>query len=115
MSNPSKAVGSQNERRLATKLQTVWPSAKRLQGNTKSNDFQGTPLTIEAKCRRVWAIPAWVREIRKVAPDGLWVLFVSPRDMRTVEDKVVGRLMVVDEDFGIELLDAWARTEIKEG
>lgn len=106
MANKSKRIGTEFENTVLSLLQTVWPWLTRSPTGSPSNDFTG-PFPIEAKRRRRWEIQEWVRKIRIVASSHRWVLFVSPRDLRKKADRDVGRVIVVSEAFGLELLECW--------
>ena len=78
MSNPPKQKGTAFETSLIPQLQTVWPDISRAQTNNQSNDFTG-PFPIEAKKRKSWAIPDWIRKIRVVADnDDEGMIVVAP-------------------------------------
>ena len=115
MSNPSKSKGTAFETKLLEKLQVIWPRLTRAAASSWSNDYTG-PFPIEAKKRKTWAIPEWVRKLRRRATHdrtgNQWCLFVSPGDLRKEAD--LGDIMIVDADFGIDLLDAWVLVHPKQ-
>ena len=64
-----------------------------------------TPFPVEAKHRKRWEIPEWVRRIRVAAGgDNQWALVVASGDRRKSDSAT---LMIVDWDFGQQLLEAW--------
>ena len=108
MANKSRRVGTEFENRLLNELRNVFgPGVDRAKAGNQSDDFHGAPLPIEAKRRKRWEIPLWVRKLRAVAPTNEWALFAASRDLRTQEGKDTGTVMVVDWHFGLELLDAY--------
>lgn len=108
MANKSRRVGTEFENKLLQRLRDVFgDGVDRAKAGNKSDDFHGAPFPIEAKRRARWDIPAWVRSLRSVSRGDEWALFVAPRDLRRAEDRSLGTVMVVDWDFGLELLDVW--------
>ena len=108
MANKSRRVGTEFENRLLNQLRNVFgEGVDRAKAGNKSDDFHGAPLPIEAKRRKRWEIPLWVRRLRGVARSDEWALFVASRDLRTQEGKDTGTVMVVDWEFGLELLHAY--------
>lgn len=102
----ARAKGTSFENEVLHGLRQIWPDADRAKAGNPSNDFHGLPFPIEAKHRKRWEIPRWVRLLRKVAGgDDHWALVVASGDRR--ESDSAGTLMVVDWRFGQELLDAW--------
>jgi len=100
----STAEGRVLENRLLPKLRYIFGRHVGLsKKNTESNDFTA-PYPIEAKRRKQWSLQAWVRKIRMVSDDHKWAIFISPKNLH--EDKDLGPVMVVSEQFGIELLAA---------
>ena len=102
----ARAKGTKFENEVLAGLQTIWPDADRAKAGNPSNDFHGTPFPIEAKHRKRWEIPKWVRLLRGAAGGGdRWALVVASGDRREAESP--GTLMVVDWEFGQELLRRW--------
>ncbi len=102
----ARAKGTKFENEVLAGLQTIWPDADRAKAGNPSNDFHGTPFPIEAKHRKRWEIPKWVRLLRGAAGgDDRWALVVASGDRREAESP--GTLMVVDWEFGQELLRRW--------
>lgn len=98
--------GTAGENYFLEFLRVIWPTAERapLKGVQDKGDFVGVPLLVEAKHTKTILIPEWVRKARTKA-EGRWVL-VWKGDTRTRDGKP---LMVMDADFGFELLDLWER------
>ena len=108
MSNPSKRIGTGWENECLPRLQRIWGEhVDRSAPTTPSNDFHGQPIPVEAKCRKTWGIPDWIRKIRAVASDHRWVILISPRDMRTIYSKQIGQIAVLDIEFAEELLQCY--------
>lgn len=122
MSNPSRAKGTGFENVVLARLRRVFgPGVSRSAAGTESNDFHGVPFPVEAKKRKTLAVPDWVRRIRKVAAlassdnyvpgksgwhvEGPWAIFVCDGDKR--RSGSFGELMIVDANFGEELLLCW--------
>lgn len=103
--NRSKRTGTGYEVRLLEKLREIWPELDRAKANNPSNDFHGAPFPIEAKKRASIAVPDYVRKIRKVTDGHQWAIFFEDRDLRTKDS--FGEIMIVDGDFGRELLAVW--------
>lgn len=105
MSNPSKAKGTRFENEVLEHLRQVWPSADRAKAGNPSNDFHGVPFPVEAKHRKRWEIPKWVRGLRSIAGgDGRWALVVASGDRRSEGGST---LMIFDIGFAVELLACW--------
>lgn len=103
MSNPSRRTGTDYENRVLGRLRNVYGShIERSSAGTPSRDFTGTPFPVEAKKRKTLAVPDWVRKIRAVSPGNAWAIFCCSRDLRSKDG--FGELMIVDADFGFELL-----------
>jgi len=102
MSNPPKQKGTAFETSLLPQLQSIWPDISRAQTNNESNDFTG-PFPIEAKKRKSWAIPEWIRKIRKVAVDDAeWMIVVAPGDGRKLDAPPV--IAVMPFEMAVRLL-----------
>ena len=83
----ARAKGTKFENEVLLGLRRVWPDA------------------VEAKHRKRWAIPDWVRKLRAVAgDDDRWALVVASGDRRAKDSST---LMIVDWSFGQDLLEAW--------
>ncbi len=61
-------------------------------------------FAVECKHRKTWAIRDWIRKCRQHEPFR-WVIFAGDGDRRLSDS--VGDVMVVDRQFGLELLDCW--------
>lgn len=111
MANRSKAIGTKEENRILERyIRPIWPHADRAKAGNKSNDIVGVPFPVEVKHRKVWDLRAWVRKLQDVASEfshaeHQWVLFAGDGDRRRKES--IGTVMVVDAEFGAELLEAW--------
>jgi len=103
----ARAKGTKFENEVLAGLRTIWPGADRAKAGNPSNDFHGLPFPVEAKHRKRWEIPKWVRCLRSASGGGgEWALVVASGDRR--ESESPGTLMVVDWEFGQELLRSWA-------
>lgn len=103
----SRAKGTKFENELLVSLRSIWPGTDRAKAGNQSNDFHGPPFPIEAKHRKRWDIPAWVKALKVVAGgDRRWALICAPGDRRLVTAPPT--VMVVPLEFGLELLEAWA-------
>lgn len=112
MANPSKRIGTAWENQCLENLRDIFgQGVDRAKTNSPSNDFHGAPIPLEAKCRKTWAIPDWIRKIRRVSHDDRWAILISPRDMRKEGSKELGQIMVLPLEFGYELLDAYYNPE----
>lgn len=101
----ARAKGTKFENEVLLGLRRVWPDADRAKAGNPSNDFHGVPFPVEAKHRKRWAIPDWVRKLRAVAgDDDRWALVVASGDRRAKDSST---LMIVDWSFGQDLLEAW--------
>jgi len=101
----ARQKGTKFENELLEGLRKIWPDADRAKAGNPSNDFHGLPFPVEAKHRKTWAIPEWVRRIRAVAGgDHRWALVVASGDRRKADSSTI---MVVDWEFGQELLKGW--------
>lgn len=102
----ARAKGTKFENEVLEGLQRIWPDTDRAKAGNPSNDFHGPPFPVEAKHRKRWEIPKWVRALRGAAGGGdQWALVVAAGDRRAADS--AGTLMVVDWAFGQELLEAW--------
>ncbi len=101
----ARAKGTKFENEVLAGLKNIWPDVDRAKAGNPSNDFHGTPFPVEAKHRKRWEIPEWVRRIRVAAGgDNQWALVVASGDRRKSDSAT---LMIVDWDFGQQLLEAW--------
>lgn len=107
MSNPAKSKGTSFENEVVELLRPIWPQADRAKAGNPSCDVIGVPIPVEAKHRKAWDLKGWVRKIRAVAPTHRWAIFAADGDRRKAES--VGTLMVIDAQFGAELLAHWQR------
>lgn len=106
MSNPSKAKGTAEENRILERhIRPIWPQADRAKAGNQSNDIVGVPFPIEVKHRKTWALRDWVRKVTAVSDDGRWAVFAGDGDRRLSSS--IGTVMIVDANFGTELLHAW--------
>jgi hypothetical protein len=106
MANKSKRTGTEGENYIRDMyVKQVWPFAERDRSNRPSSDYLGTePIPVEAKRQATLLIPAWTRELdKRHGPE--WVLFAVPRDRRKKDAHP--DLMIVNAEFGVELLQAW--------
>jgi hypothetical protein len=104
MVNKPKAKGTGNENRIRKLLEEVWPEADRSAAGTPARDFSGTGnVSVEAKKRKRWDVQDWARqqEARGHYP---WAVFMAPGDGRLAS--APPGVMMVPEEFGIELLKA---------
>lgn len=105
MANPSKRTGTEGENYIRdTYLTRIWPKATRDRSNAPSSDYLNTDVPIEAKRQATLLIPAWTRQLQ-TRHGNLWALFAVPRDRRKKDAHP--DLMVVNAEFGTELLLAW--------
>lgn len=106
MANPPKAKGTQGENEVVASLVRVGLPATRESTNKQSDDIHidGWNIAIEVKNRRRWDLWKWIRSLRRVTNAGPWALFCIHGDRRTAEGREVGKVMVVDADFGAFLL-----------
>ena len=101
----ARAKGTKFENEVLDGLRAFWPDSDRAKSGNPSNDFHGTPFPVEAKHRKRWEIPEWVRRIQAAAGGGnQWALVVASGDRRK---SGTSTLMIVDWEFGQELLEAW--------
>ena len=110
MVNPARQKGTRFENEVLAGLRTVWPEVDRAKAGNESNDFSGAPFPIEAKHRKRWDIHGWVAKLRKITGGCTrWALVAAPGDRR--EAGAPPALMIVDFQFGLELLAAWEHAE----
>ena len=113
MTNPPRIKGTRYEGELVPLLRLIFGEhvdRSALHGVYDKGDFYGVPFPVEAKARETLAIPAWVRRVREKAQDHRWVIFCK-QDRRKVGS--IRELMIVDAEFGRELLLAYEqRTRI---
>ncbi len=128
MSNPSKAKGTHGENEVVALLHSVGlEDAHRTEAGKESWDIRGVgDWVIEVKYRKRWDLFKWIRVIRHVAdneppktkPIGAfgtteqistspWAIFAIHGDRRTIDGAEVGAVMIVDADFGAELMKHW--------
>ena len=107
--NKARQKGTRFENEVLDGLKNIWSEADRAKAGNPSNDFHGVPFPIEAKHRKRWEIPKWVRLLKAVAGgDNRWALVIASGDRREVDSMT---LMVVDWDFGQELLQTWEKND----
>lgn len=103
-----RSKGTRWESELLNKLAWIFPNhvitrAGTTKGAADEGDFLGGPFPIEAKSTKTLCIPLWVRKLRAKAATNRWTLLWHG-DRRTADGK---GLMVVDLEFGLELLKVW--------
>ena len=109
MSNPARAKGTRFENEILLHLQQIWPGADRAKSGNFSNDYHGVPIPIEAKFRKRWDILEWVGKLKTAAGGHKWALMLASGDRRISGKNAT--LMIVDVDFGMELLGCWERSQ----
>ncbi len=109
MSNPSKAKGTKAENEIVALLHAVGlEDAHRTEAGKESWDIRGVgDWVIEVKYRKRWDLFKWIRAIRHVAGEHPWAIFAIHGDRRTADGAEVGAVMIVDADFGAELMKHW--------
>lgn len=111
MTNPARKKGTSFENEVLDRLREAFgPTVDRAKAGNKSDDFSGVGFPVEAKHRKSWDLKGWIRKIQPVAAahahPKLWAIFAADGDRRRNDS--VGTVMVVDAEFGYELLECWA-------
>jgi len=95
MANPSKKKGTEYEVFVLEKiLRPIWPHAVRVSNTLGRNDrgdfFSGTDSwVVEAKKWDAWALPAWIRVVRKKAGSRPWCIITAQDRRKLPGDYVV--------------------------
>ncbi|HZU73568.1 MAG TPA: hypothetical protein VE990_12435 [Acidimicrobiales bacterium] len=103
-----RSKGTRWETELLNRLAWAFPNhvitrAGTTLGANDEGDFVGGPFPLEAKSTKTLCIPLWVRKLRAKAVTHRWALLWHG-DRRTADGQ---GLMVVDVEFGLELLRSW--------